>query len=50
MISFMLCYVSRTSLIDLRTLSIHLINGHQYNEDVFNINIRRKIRAKGDCL
>ena len=26
MISFMLCYVSWTSLIDLRTLSIHLIN------------------------
>ena len=28
MIYFMICYVSWTSLIDLRTLSIHLINEH----------------------
>ena len=45
MISFMLCYVSWTSLIDLRTLSIHLINEHEYNEDARNRNIRRTIRA-----
>ena len=50
MISFMLCYVSWTSLIDLRTLSIHIINEHQYNEDTFKSNIRRTISAKGDCL
>ena len=30
-ISFILCYASWTSLIDLRTLSNHLINEHQYN-------------------
>ena len=50
MISFMLCNVSWTSFIDLRTLSIHLINEHQYNEDAFNSNIRHIINAKGDCL
>ena len=31
-ISFMLCYASQTSLIDLRSLSIHIINEHQINE------------------
>ena len=33
MISFMLCYMSWTSLIDVIMLSIHLINEQQYNED-----------------
>ena len=32
MISFMLCFVLWTSLIDLRTLSIHLINKHKYED------------------
>ena len=50
MISFMLCYMSWTSLIDLRMVSIHAINEQQYNEDAFNSNIRRTISAKGDCL
>ena len=34
MIFFILCYVSWTSLIDLKTISIHLINEHQYNKYV----------------
>ena len=47
MISFMLCYMSWTSLIDLKTLSIHLINEYQYNKDTLNSNIRYTISAKG---
>ena len=35
MISFMLCYVSLTSLIDLRSVSIHIANEYQSNEDAF---------------
>ena len=35
MISFMLCYVSWTSLMDQRSPLIHIINEHQINEDAF---------------
>ena len=49
MISFMLCHASRASLIDLRSLSIHIINKHQINEEtrLILININRTISAKG---
>ena len=50
MISFIQCYVSWSSLIDLRTLSIHLINEHQYNEGACYSNIKHIICPKGDFL
>ena len=51
MIFIMLCYVSRTSLIDLKSISIHTINEYQINEDVFLlIKIKRTISVKNDSL
>ena len=51
MISFMLCYISWTSLIDLRSISIHTIKEYQINEKAFLlIHISHTISAKGDGL
>ena len=51
MISFILCYVSWTSLIRLK-IYINSTYEHQINEEAFQIKqyVVRTISAKGDCL
>ena len=51
MISFILCYVSWTSLIRLK-IYINSMYEYQINEEEFHIKqyVIRIISAKGDCL
>ena len=50
MISFMLYYVLRTSLIDLRSLSIQCMNTILMKPFIIYIYIYHTISAKDDCL
>ena len=50
MISFMLCYVSWTSLIDLRSASIHIENEYQGMKMCFINEYKRYIAELESCI